>query len=167
MSENNDGYEIMEANMNKVVAIIGDLLNDSSNVHLLKHQLANLGVNGQYFMDICNELSVISIVLILNENSVYNNDINDFMHYVIRERIPIIVIYTNISDNAEIHDSVSFTDNAIKLWKEIPSFYEERYMVPTVHILLSDLKQIIRNRDFEKGTMLDPSDYYLLKKKSK
>ena len=138
------------------------MLNDSSNVYLLKQQLANLRVNGQYFMDINNDVSVDTIMLILNGKSEYGNDANDFIHYGILDRIPIVVIYTSMSDNNEIHDSESFTDNAIKLWQKIPVFDEERYMVTTVHVLLCDLKQIIRSHDFVKGTTLDPSDYYLL-----
>ena len=153
----------MEDKKNKVVAMVGDLLNDYSNVSLIERQLVNLGVKWQYFKDINTSMLVTSIVLVLNDKCVYDTEVNMFLHHTIFERIPIIVIYTDINDNKEIHDSASFTDAVTKLWHKISAFGEERYMVATVHIPLCDLKQIIKSHDFVKGTNLDPSDYYLLK----
>lgn len=153
----------MEDKKNKVVAIVGDLFNDSGNVTILQRQLESFGVKSLYFKDRNTNMQLTSIVLVLNDKSEYGTDADVFIHNAICERIPIIVIYTDINDNKEIHDSVSFTDYATRLWHKIPAFDEERYMIATVHIPLGDLKQIIKSHDFEKGTNLDPSDYYLLK----
>lgn len=154
----------MEDKINKVLAIVGDLLNDSGNVTMLQRQLVIFGVKSLYFKDLNTNMQLTSIILVLNEKCEYATDADLFIHNAICERIPIIVIYTDINDYREIHDSVSFTDSTKRLWHKIPAFDEERYMIATVHIPLGDLKQIIKSHDFEKGTNLDPSDYYLLKK---
>lgn len=153
----------MEGKKNKVIALVGDFLYDTENVKILEKRLNELCGKCQYYKDVDDNMLLISVVLILDEKCSYESDANSFIHYAITNRIPIIVVYTEIEDNSEIHDSISFTERATKLWTKIPAFNEERYMVATVHIPLNDLKQIIRSNDFIKGTMLDPSDYYLLK----
>lgn len=154
---------IMEKRNDKIIALIGDLLNDSEDVKSLVLQLKHLRVKWQYFEDINDDMQLKSVVLILNEKCKYGSDANLFIQCAIFKRIPMIVIYTDMTDNKEIHDSICFTNNAIKLWSKIPAFDKERYVVATVHIPLSDLRQIIHSNDFIRGTMLDPSDYYLLK----
>lgn len=149
----------------KMIALVGDFLYDSKNVILLEKQLDSLGVEYKYFKDIDDVVDLDSVVIILNNKCEYEFDADSFIRCVISNRIPIIVVYTDVDDNESIHNSISFTDNTIGLWKKIPSFADERYMVATVHIPLCDLMQIIRRNDFVKGTMLDPSDYYLLKRK--
>lgn len=62
---------------------------------------------------------------------------------------------------------MQFTERITKLWNKISTFEKERYMVATIHIPLNDFKSIIQRKDFVKGTILDPSDYYLLKKETK
>lgn len=153
----------MEGNKNKVIALVGDFLDDAENVKILEKRLNELCDKCRYYKDVDDNMLLVSVVLILNEKSLYASDANSFIHYAITNRIPIIVVYTEIENNREIHDSISFTERATKLWTKIPAFAKERYMVATVHISFSDLKQIIRSNDFIKGTMLYPSDYYLLK----
>lgn len=151
----------------RIMALVVDPLDDSMNVHLLERQLDLLGVKYKFFKDIDETIALKSVLIILNEQCQYGSDASLFIHYAIINRIPMIVIYTDMNDNKDIHDSISFTHNTIKLWNKIPAFEEERYKVATVHILLGNLKQIINRNDFVKGTLLDPSDYYLLTKEEK
>lgn len=146
----------------KIKAIVADISNDSKNFFHLEQQLDGLGIKYKYFKEIDDKTVLSSVLIILNEQSVYRADTNSFVHYIITNRIPMIVIYTDINDNKDIHDSMSFKEGVTRLWSKIPAFSDERYMVATVHIHLGDLKRILKSNDFVKGTTLDPSDYYLL-----
>lgn len=145
-----------------IKALVGDVINDIEDVVAFGQELDRLGVNYKFFSDIDETTALSSVLIILNEQSKYEREANVFVHKVISDRIPIIAIYTDISDNKDIHDSISFTENVVRLWNKIPAFADERYMVATVHIPLCNLKLIIKRNDFIKGTKLDPSDYYLL-----
>lgn len=157
----------MDVKSSKVIALVGDSSHDIENVHLISKKLSELGANNMLYTDIDDNVVLNSVVLILNGKSEYRTDVNTFVHGIIDKRIPIIVIYSEVNDNKEIHDSTCFTEYVSKLWELVPAFAEERFVVPTVHILLCDLRQIIKSNDFAKGTRLDPSDYYLQNKDDK
>lgn len=157
----------MDVKKSKVIALVGDSLHDIENVHLISKTLSELGANNMLYTDIDDNVMLNSVVLILNGKSEYRTDANTFIHSIIDKHIPIIVIYSEINDNKDIHDSTCFTEYVSKLWELVPAFSEELFVVPTVHILSCDLRQIIKSNDFAKGTMLDPSDYYLLNKDDK
>lgn len=155
----------MKENKEKIIALVGSCRNDSDDVNLIGRQLAQLGCKSLFYEKIDTIVNLSTVILIFTAKSDYDASVNSFLHYVINKRIPIIAIYTDVKDNEEIHDSNNFSKYVTDLWHKIPAFEDEHYVVPTVHILLDDLSQIIKSKDFYVGSTLDPSDYYLLSKK--
>lgn len=155
----------MKENGEKTIALVADYLSDADSVTQVSKLLLQLGRKSLCYKEINDNIDLVSIIIIFNAKSNYGIDVNSFLHYSIPKRIPIIAIYTDVADNEEIHDSNSFSKYVTDLWDKIPAFEHEHYIVPTVHIPLNDLNQIIKSNDFRIGTTLDPSDYYLLSKK--
>lgn len=154
----------MKEKKEKIIALVGDYLSDANDVMQISKLLSQLGCKCLYYKDVDENSDLLSVIILFNTRSTYGFDVNSFLQYSISKRVPVIAIYTDVKDNEEIHDSNNFSKFVTDLWQKIPAFEDEHYMVPTVHILLGDLNQIIKSKDFYVGSTLDPSDYYLLHK---
>lgn len=155
----------MKENKDKIIALVGDYLSDADNIAQVTKLLSQLGCKSLYYKDVDEKSELLSVIIIFNTKSTYGCDVNSFLQYSIPKRVPVIAIYTEVKDNEEIHNSNNFSKFVTDLWHKIPAFEDEHYVVPTVHIPLGDLNQIIKSKDFYIGSTLDPSDYYLLRKK--
>ena len=105
----------------------------------------------------------ISVIIIFNSKSEFEYEDDAFLNYAIYNKVPITAIYTDISKSSEIHENNFLSGKVTSLWESLPSFENKRFTVPTIHITINELDQVVRSNDFQVGTNLDPSDYYILK----
>lgn len=161
-SDNRNNTMAIEEKKEKIVALIGDYFADKEAMCSVSDTLTQIGKKCLFYKDIEEKHEIVSVIIIFNSKCSFDYDVDAFINYAIFNKVPIIAIYTNINSKSEIHDANTFSSKITSLWKCSPSFDNERFTVPTVHITLNELSKIVRNNDFEVGTNLEPSDYYIL-----
>lgn len=161
-SDNRNITMVIEEKKEKITALIGGYFADKEAMCSVRDILTHFGKKCLFYKDIEEKYEIASVIIIFNSNRSFEYDVDAFINYAIFNKVPIVAIYTNIINKSEIHDANTFSSKITSLWKCLPSFDNERFTVPTVHITLNELSMVVRNNDFEVGTNLEPSDYYIL-----
>ena len=162
-SNNKNTSMVMVEKKDKIAALIGNYFRDNKTMTYINSTISKFGIKSMFYKDINSKCDVISVIIIFNSKSEFEYEDDAFLNYAIYNKVPITAIYTDISKSSEIHENNFLSGKVTSLWESLPSFENKRFTVPTIHITINELDQVVRSNDFQVGTNLDPSDYYILK----
>lgn len=76
----------MEEKKSKLIALVGDLTNDSNSVSILEQELKETNEKFGFFTKLDKEATLKSVVIILNKKSLYGPETNSFVHSAIEKK---------------------------------------------------------------------------------
>ena len=107
-----------------------------------------------------------NIVLFLSSNTVESKALKEELEYgMSNQKLPIIVIYPNYSEEVDITDSSGMRQKIKDLWDKVPTFKKHMYDVSTIHIPMkkSLVVSALKDEDVMVNTMKKGTFFYKIK----
>lgn len=104
-----------------------------------------------------------NIVLFLSSNTKNSNALREEIDYGINEKgLPVIVIYPDFKEKADIWCSTGMRKQVTDLWDKLPRFRDSMGNVATIHVPYKKdlIKSALANPDFKVQTMTDAGEYH-------
>lgn len=104
-----------------------------------------------------------NVVLFLSSNTRYSRALREEIDYAINiKELPIIVVYPELKTMDDIHTQSEFTSIVTKLWDKLPTFRDNKYKVPVLHVPNNKvlITKALNDTDLRVSTKAKAGDYY-------